>query len=43
MAVAYEQVRKVWKERALPDLRTAAFLLAIERVGNCYLSQGIFP
>jgi glutamate dehydrogenase (NAD(P)+) len=43
MAVAYEQVRQVWKERALPDLRTAAFLLAIERVGNCYLSQGIFP
>ena len=43
IAVAYEQIRNVWKERALPDLRTAAFLLAIERVGNCYLSQGIFP
>ncbi len=43
MAVAYEQIRNVWKQRALPDLRTAAFLLAIERVSNCYLSQGIFP
>jgi glutamate dehydrogenase (NAD(P)+) len=43
IAVAYGQVREVWKQRALPDLRTAAFLLAIERVGNCYLSQGIFP
>jgi glutamate dehydrogenase (NAD(P)+) len=43
MAVAYEQIRNAWKGRALPDLRTAAFLLAIERVGNCYLSQGIFP
>ncbi len=43
IAIAYEQIRNVWKERALPDLRTAAFLLAIERVGNCYLSQGIFP
>ena len=43
IAVAYEQIRNVWKARALPDLRTAAFLLAIERVGNCYLSQGIFP
>jgi glutamate dehydrogenase (NAD(P)+) len=43
ITVAYEQIRNVWKERALPDLRTAAFLLAIQRVGNCYLSQGIFP
>jgi glutamate dehydrogenase (NAD(P)+) len=43
IAVAYGQIREVWKQRALPDLRTAAFLLAIERVGNCYLSQGIFP
>jgi glutamate dehydrogenase (NAD(P)+) len=43
IAVAYEQIREVWKGRALPDLRTAAFLVAIERVGNCYLSQGIFP
>ena len=43
IAVAYQQVRDLWKERALPDLRTAAFLLAIERIGNCYLSQGIFP
>jgi len=43
ISVAYEQIRKVWKARALPDLRTAAFLLAIERVANCYLSQGIFP
>jgi glutamate dehydrogenase (NAD(P)+) len=43
MAVAYDEIRNAWKERELPDLRTAAFLLAIERVGNCYLDQGIFP
>jgi glutamate dehydrogenase (NAD(P)+) len=43
IAVAYQQIREVWKGRALPDLRTAAFLLAIERIGHCYLSQGIFP
>jgi len=43
IAVAYRQIREVWKGRALPDLRTAAFLVAIERVGNCYLDQGIFP
>jgi glutamate dehydrogenase (NAD(P)+) len=43
LAVAYEEIREVWKGRALPDLRTAAFLVAIERVGNWYVSQGIFP
>jgi glutamate dehydrogenase (NAD(P)+) len=43
LAITYEGIREVWKERALPDLRTAAFLLAIERVANCYVSQGIFP
>jgi glutamate dehydrogenase (NAD(P)+) len=43
IAIAYQQIREVWKGRALPDLRTAAFLLAIERIGHCYLSQGIFP
>jgi glutamate dehydrogenase (NAD(P)+) len=43
IAVAYQQIHEVWRTRALPDLRTAAYLIAIERVGNCYLSQGIFP
>jgi glutamate dehydrogenase (NAD(P)+) len=43
MAVAYQEIREVWKGRALPDLRTAAYLVAIERVANCYVSQGIFP
>jgi glutamate dehydrogenase (NAD(P)+) len=43
IAVAYREVREIWKARALPDLRTAAYLVAIARVGNCYLSQGIFP
>jgi glutamate dehydrogenase (NAD(P)+) len=43
IAVAYQQIRDLWKDRKLPDLRTAAFLLAIERIGNCYVSQAIFP
>ena len=43
IAIAYQEIREVWKKRALPDLRTAAYLVAIERVSNCYLSQGIFP
>jgi glutamate dehydrogenase (NAD(P)+) len=43
MAIAYEEIRNTWKMRELPDLRTAAFLVAIQRVANSYLSQGIFP
>jgi glutamate dehydrogenase (NAD(P)+) len=43
MAVSYQKIHEVWKGRALPDLRTAAFLFALERVANSYLSQGIFP
>ena len=43
IGIAYQEIREVWKRRALPELRTAAYLVAIERVGNCYLSQGIFP
>jgi glutamate dehydrogenase (NAD(P)+) len=43
ITIAYQEIREVWKKRALSDLRTSAFLVAIERVGNCYLSQGIFP
>ena len=43
MAVSYQKIHEIWKARALPDLRTAAFLFALERVANSYLSQGIFP
>jgi glutamate dehydrogenase (NAD(P)+) len=43
IAVAYQRIRDMWKRRAIPDLRTAAYLRALEQVGNCYLSQGIFP
>ncbi len=43
MATAYCNVRETWKGQALPDLRTAAFHLAIKRVATTYESQGIFP
>jgi glutamate dehydrogenase (NAD(P)+) len=43
MARSYEQVHTLWKQRALPDLRTAAYLLALERVGGSYVETGIFP
>jgi hypothetical protein len=43
MAIAYEKIREPWKRRALPDLRTSAYLTAIESVANAYTLDGIFP
>jgi glutamate dehydrogenase (NAD(P)+) len=43
MIRAYAQIHEFWKSQGLPDLRTAAFLMAIERVGTSYLHHGIFP
>jgi glutamate dehydrogenase (NAD(P)+) len=43
MAISYEKIRDPWKQRALPDLRTSAYLMAIERVANAYALDGIFP
>ncbi|MCW8140608.1 MAG: Glu/Leu/Phe/Val dehydrogenase [Planctomycetota bacterium] len=43
MTRAYQVVHRLWKVRELPDLKTAAFLHAIERVADAYESQGIFP
>jgi glutamate dehydrogenase (NAD(P)+) len=43
MAISYEKIREPWKRRALPDLRTSAYLLAIESVASAYTLDGIFP
>ena len=43
MTRSYKEIRNFWRARSLPDLRTAAFLMAIERVGTSYLHHGIFP
>lgn len=43
MRLAYGNVHEVWRGRGLPDLRTAAYLFAIERVGQAYTEAGIFP
>ena len=43
MVRAYERLRERWKKDALPDLRTAAFLTAIDRVASSYQHHGIFP
>jgi glutamate dehydrogenase (NAD(P)+) len=43
MMRAYQRMRDAWRSRNLPDLRTAAFLVALERVGESYKHHGIFP
>ena len=43
MAISYEKIREPWKRRSLPDLRTAAYLSAIESVASSYALDGIFP
>lgn len=44
MAVSYNQIREVWKsDSAIPGLRTAAFIGAINKIATCYAELGIFP
>ena len=42
MRAAYQSFREVWHRRSdVPDLRTAAFLVAIERVAASYRAKGM--
>jgi len=43
LAVSYEKIHERWKQQALPDLRTSAYVGAIEKVGSAYVLDGIFP
>jgi len=44
MAVAYNQIREIWKlVPRIPNLRTAAFIGAINKIATCYAELGIFP
>jgi glutamate dehydrogenase (NAD(P)+) len=43
LSIAYEKLSETLERRGLPDLRTAAYLLAIDRVGSAYLEAGIYP
>lgn len=44
MISAYEQVHEIWRAReGVDDLRTAAFVSAIEKIATCYAELGIFP
>ena len=42
MRLAYQSMREVWHGRQeVTDLRTAAYLVAIERIAESYESKGI--
>jgi glutamate dehydrogenase (NAD(P)+) len=42
MRVAYQAMREVWHARAdVPDLRTAGFIIAIDRVAQTYQAKGL--
>ena len=44
MIYAYEDIRKIWKRnKNIKDLRTAAFVLALGKVSDAYMSMGVFP
>ena len=44
MAVAYDQIRETWKsDPRIPGLRTAAFVVAINKIATCYAELGVFP
>jgi glutamate dehydrogenase (NAD(P)+) len=43
MSRSYEAVHSLWKSRGIEDLRIAAFVFAVDRVANTYLTQGVFP
>jgi len=44
MTVAYEEIRDVFLTRdKVKDMRTAAYVVAIEKVARSYMELGIFP
>jgi glutamate dehydrogenase (NAD(P)+) len=43
LAISYGQIREVWLRDGMEDLRTAAYAMAIDRVGQAYLEAGIYP
>jgi glutamate dehydrogenase (NAD(P)+) len=44
MIEAYRQLRSARKENpAIPDYRTAAFVVAIRKIARSYESLGVFP
>jgi hypothetical protein len=44
MATAFQQIRSVHTANPkIPDLRTAALALAIDKIARSYMELGIFP
>ena len=44
MSTATREIMDVWKANPqIPDMRTAAFVVAINKVGTSYAELGIFP
>jgi glutamate dehydrogenase (NAD(P)+) len=44
MICAFREVLEIFnRKRSVPDLRTAAYICAIQKVANSYLQMGIFP
>lgn len=44
MVTAYQQIREIWKrKRSIQDLRTAAFVNALNKIANDYIRLGVFP
>ncbi|MCB9284223.1 MAG: Glu/Leu/Phe/Val dehydrogenase [Lewinellaceae bacterium] len=44
MITAYNEIREVMKrKKKVTDLRTAAFVSAIQKIGSDYLNMGVFP
>ena len=43
MIVAYNEIREILKQRKVSDLRTAAFISAIDKIATSYTELGIFP
>ena len=44
MIHAYNEIRSVWKRKeGIEDLRTAAFVTALGKIGEVYIAMGVFP
>jgi glutamate dehydrogenase (NAD(P)+) len=44
MVIAFNEIRETWKENPkIRDLRTAAFVNAIDKIATSYMALGIFP
>ena len=43
MITAYQQIRKIWKEKDDITLRNAAFINALDKIALCYFELGVFP